>query len=72
VPLHAAVVHGVIVGVQCVDRYASYADSVGHIAHNEQALRFYRGVGFTDIGGAREHVRLNGAFYDEVFLERAI
>lgn len=111
--LHVAVVHGVIVGVQCVDRYASYADSIGHIAHigtwllpgsrgqgigkqlwaeslafarqrayrkalisvlahNDQALRFYRSVGFTDIGIAREHVRLNGTFYDEIFLERAI
>jgi ribosomal protein S18 acetylase RimI-like enzyme len=111
--LHVAVSHEVIVGVQCVDRFASYADSVRHIAHigtwllpecrgqgigkrlwveslafarqcgyrkalisvlahNDQALRFYRSLGFTDIGVAREHVQLNGTFYDEIFLERAI
>ena len=111
--LHVAVADDSIVGVQCVDRYATFADSVSHIAHigtwllpgvrgrgigkqlwsqslafarhhgyrkavisvlahNERALRFYRSVGFTDIGLAREHVRLNGTFYDEVFLERPI
>jgi RimJ/RimL family protein N-acetyltransferase len=111
--LHVAVVDQSIVGVQCVDRFATYADSVSHIAHigtwllpevrgqgigkqlfsaslafarqrgyrkavisvlahNERALRYYRGVGFTDIGLARDHVRLNGTFHDEVFLERPI
>jgi ribosomal protein S18 acetylase RimI-like enzyme len=111
--LHVAVVDEVIVGVQCVDRFASYADSVGHIAHvgtwllpnfrgqgigkqlwteslafarrcayrkavisvlahNDRALRFYRSIGFTDIGVARDHVQLNGTFYDEIFMERAI
>ena len=110
---HVAVANELIVGVQCVDRFASYADSVRHVAqlgtwllpgwrgqgigkrlwaeslafarhcayrkalisvlaHNDQALRFYRGLGFTDIGVAREHVQLNGAFHDEIFLERAI
>ena len=111
--LHVAVANEGIVGVQCVDRFASYADSVSHIAHvgtwllpdrrgqgigkrlwaeslafahqcgyrkalisvlahNDQALRFYRSLGFTDIGVAREHVQLNGTFYDEIFLERAL
>jgi L-amino acid N-acyltransferase YncA len=111
--LYVAVADELIVGVQCVDRFASYADSVSHIAHigtwllperrgqgvgkllwaeslafarrcgyrkalisvlahNDQALRFYRSLGFTDIGVAREHVHLNGRFYDEIFLERAI
>jgi ribosomal protein S18 acetylase RimI-like enzyme len=111
--LHVALADELIVGVQCVDRFASYADSVSHIAHigtwllperrgqgigkrlwaqslafarhcryrkalisvlahNDQALRFYRSLGFTDIGVAREHVQLNGTFYDEIFLERAI
>lgn len=111
--LHVAVVDGTIVGIQSVDRFASYADSVSHVAqvgtwlvpevrgrgigkrlwveslafarehgyrkvvisvlaHNHQALRYYRSLGFTDIGVARDHVRLNGAFYDEIFLERAI
>ncbi len=111
--LHVAVANELIVGVQCVDRFASYAHSVSHIAHigtwllpecrgqgigkrlwaeslafarhcgyrkalisvlahNAQALRFYRSLGFTDIGVAREHVQLNGTFYDEIFMERAI
>lgn len=111
--LHVAVANESIVGVQCVDRFASYADSVSHIAHvgtwllpecrgrgigkrlwaeslafarasgyrkalisvlahNDRALRFYRKLGFTDIGVAREHVQLNGTFHDEIFLERAI
>lgn len=39
------------------------------LATNTRALRFYRGLGFTDIGTARAHVRLGSAFYDEVFLE---
>ena len=111
--LHVAVAHDSIIGVQCVDRFATFADSVSHIAHigtwllpevrgegvgkqlwsqslafarnhgyrkavisvlahNERALRFYRSVGFRDIGIAREHVRLNGAYHDEIFLERPI
>lgn len=36
---------------------------------NERALRFYRGLGFCDIGIARKHVRLAGRFFDEVYLE---
>jgi ribosomal protein S18 acetylase RimI-like enzyme len=111
--LHVAVADELFVGVQCVDRFASYADSVSHVAHigtwllpecrgqgigkrlwaeslafarncgyrkalisvlahNNQALRFYRSLGFTDIGVARDHVQLHGTFYDEIFLERAI
>jgi ribosomal protein S18 acetylase RimI-like enzyme len=111
--LHVAVAHESIVGVQCVDRFATYADSVRHIAHigtwllpacrgqgigkrlwsesfafarqcgyrkalisvlahNDRALRFYRSLGFTDIGVARDHVQLNGTFHDEIFLERPL
>ena len=111
--LHIAVEGGVVVGAQCVDRFATYADSVSHIAHvgtwllpdargrgigkrlwaeslafardhdyrkivisvlahNENALRFYRSVGFTDIGVARQHVQLKGEYHDEIFLERQI
>ncbi len=40
------------------------------LAGNERALRFYRGLGFRDIGIAKEHVRLDGKFYDEVYLEK--
>jgi RimJ/RimL family protein N-acetyltransferase len=39
------------------------------LANNERALRFYRGLGFKDIGVARKHVRLAGTFHDEVYLE---
>jgi L-amino acid N-acyltransferase YncA len=39
------------------------------LAANHPALRFYRGLGFTDIGVAREHVRLAGELHDEVYLE---
>jgi phosphinothricin acetyltransferase len=40
------------------------------LAGNARALRFYRGLGFEDIGVARRHVALRGAFHDEVYLER--
>ena len=40
------------------------------LAGNERALRFYRGLGFGDIGVARKHVRLAGRFHDEVYLEK--
>ena len=53
---------------QCAYRKAL----ISVLAHNNQALRFYRSLGFADIGVAREHVQLNGTFYDEIFLERAI
>jgi RimJ/RimL family protein N-acetyltransferase len=39
------------------------------LASNEPALRFYRGLGFRDIGVARRHVRLGSQLYDEVYLE---
>ena len=42
------------------------------LADNEGALRFYRSLGFRDIGIAREHVRLAGAFYDEIYLEKLL
>jgi L-amino acid N-acyltransferase YncA len=41
-------------------------------SHNERALRFYRGLGFTDIGIARKHVRLGDVFHDEVYLEKQL
>ena len=42
------------------------------IADNERALRFYRCLGFGDIGVARKHVRLAGRFHDEVYLEKLL
>jgi RimJ/RimL family protein N-acetyltransferase len=39
------------------------------LAGNERALRFYRGLGFVDIGVARRHVTLMGRLHDVVFLE---
>jgi phosphinothricin acetyltransferase len=53
-----------------------FADANGYtkiiiqiLSENERALRFYRGLGFADIGVARQHVRLSGKFHDEVYLE---
>lgn len=40
------------------------------IATNEQALRFYGNLGFEKIGIARKHVKLDGNFYDAVYLEK--
>ena len=100
----------VIVGVQSIDLFANFAESVRHVgtmgtwllpdargcgigkllaeesfafarrcdytkvviqvlADNHRALRFYRRLGFRDIGVARDHVRLKGRFLDEVYLE---
>jgi RimJ/RimL family protein N-acetyltransferase len=42
------------------------------LATNARALRFYRGLGFTDIGVARQHVSIGGQFFDEVLLETLI
>ena len=42
------------------------------LAGNEPALRFYRGLGFRDIGVAKEHVQLGGQFHDEVYLEKSL
>lgn len=48
-----------------------YTKIVIHVlSHNEPALRFYRGLGFDDIGVARKHVRLAGRFHDEIYLEK--
>jgi len=48
-----------------------YTKIVIHVlADNQRALRFYRGLGFGDIGVARKHVRLAGRFHDEVYLEK--
>ncbi|HSR51823.1 MAG TPA: GNAT family protein [Acidobacteriota bacterium] len=40
------------------------------LAENARALAFYRKLGFQSIGTARRHVKLNGRYHDEVFLER--
>ncbi|PYS26003.1 MAG: hypothetical protein DMG11_21545 [Acidobacteria bacterium] len=52
-------------------RSADYRKVVIQIlVDNEAALRFYRSLGFQDIGIARLHVRLGGKFHDEVYLEK--
>jgi RimJ/RimL family protein N-acetyltransferase len=54
-------------------RTNAYTKIVIHVlADNERALRFYRGLGFGDIGVARKHVRLAGRFHDEVYLEKLL
>jgi L-amino acid N-acyltransferase YncA len=42
------------------------------LADNQRALRFYRSLGFSDIGVARNHVQLAGRFHDEVYLEKLL
>jgi len=42
------------------------------LADNHRALRFYRSLGFSDIGIAKQHVRMGGVFYDEVYLEKSL
>ena len=42
------------------------------LADNERALRFYRSLGFRDIGIAKEHVRLSNKFHDEIYLEKEV
>ena len=39
------------------------------LAGNTRALRFYRNLGFREIGVAARHVRLGDVFHDEVYLE---
>ena len=39
------------------------------LASNARARRFYRGLGFRDIGIARRHVRLGDDMHDEVYME---
>ena len=111
--LHIAEIDGKIVGVQSIDLFSTFADSVSHVAtmgtwlrsdfrghgigrclaaesfsfarkqgyrkvviqvlaDNERALRFYRSLGFRDIGLAKEHVRLANGFHDEVYLEKEL
>ncbi len=41
-------------------------------AGNIGALAFYRRLGFTDIGVARQHVLVQGRYEDEVLLERTL
>ena len=38
-------------------------------AGNDTAFRFYRRLGFQDIGVSRRHVRIDGVYEDEIFLE---
>ena len=42
------------------------------LADNEPALRFYRSLGFRDIGIARQHVLLAGNYHDEFYLEKLL
>jgi L-amino acid N-acyltransferase YncA len=52
-------------------RAHEYTKIVIHVlAGNQPALRFYRGLGFEDIGIARKHVQLAGRFHDEIYMEK--
>ena len=67
------------IGGRLADASLSFARANGYtkvviqvLAHNGGALRFYRRLGFTDIGVARAHVRLGDRLLDEVYLEKQI
>ncbi len=111
--LYVADIDGKIAGVQSIDLFSNFADSVCHVAtmgtwlrlnyrgrgigrlmaeesfsfarshgyrkvviqvlaHNERALRFYRNLGFLDIGIARQQVKLADKFHDEIYLEKLL
>jgi RimJ/RimL family protein N-acetyltransferase len=70
-------VRGRGIGRRLAEQSFAFARSAGYskvviqvLAHNERALRFYRGLGITDIGIARQHVRLDDTLRDEVYLEK--
>lgn len=44
--------------------------SIQVLVHNERARRFYSKLGFEEFGVARKHVKLDGCFYDAVYLEK--
>ena len=65
------------IGRMLFEQSVAFASSSGFtkiviqvLAGNARALRFYRRLGFRDIGVARKHVRLAGVFHDEIYLER--
>jgi len=70
---------GMGIGRQLAEQSFAFAAShdytkivVQVLAENERALRFYRNLGFGDIGVARKHVRIGGKFHDEVYMELAL
>jgi ribosomal protein S18 acetylase RimI-like enzyme len=51
-------------------RQQGYEKFVIHVlASNTRARRFYEGLGFTEIGLARRHVRLGETLHDEYYME---
>jgi L-amino acid N-acyltransferase YncA len=70
---------GMGIGRQLAERSFVFAASHGYtkvvvqvLARNERALRFYRGLGFGDIGVARKHVRIAGKLHDEIYMEKEL
>ncbi|HYR89845.1 MAG TPA: GNAT family N-acetyltransferase [Terriglobia bacterium] len=67
------------IGQLLAEESFSFARSHGYrkvviqvLAHNERALRFYRNLGFLDIGIARQHVKIADKFHDEIYLEKLL
>ena len=67
---------GRAIGRKLFDESAAFARLNGYtkiviqvLAVNERALRFYRRLGFSDLGIARKHIRLGEVFHDEIYLE---
>lgn len=64
------------IGHALVERTFSFARECGYEkiliyvrASNEGALRFYKGLGFEEIGKASKQVKIDGEYDDEIFLE---
>jgi len=64
------------IGQTLVERTFSFAKRCGYEkiliyvrASNEGALRFYKGLGFVEIGRASRQVKIDGEYDDEIFLE---
>jgi RimJ/RimL family protein N-acetyltransferase len=43
---------------------------IGVMAHNKQALAFYRKIGFRKVGIAEKQVKLKGTYHNEVYMEK--
>lgn len=64
------------IGKALAERTFSFAKQCGYEkiliyvrASNEEALRFYEGLGFVEIGRASRQVKIDGEYDDEIFLE---
>jgi L-amino acid N-acyltransferase YncA len=64
------------VGRKLAEASLAFARSKGYekcvvyvLSHNEGGLGFYRGLGFEERGVLRRQTKIDGVYYDEVFME---